>query len=80
MKTYTIIPTSELTEELVAVTSQTSLEDVRRSVDGVNCILSWIGSTPAALSDKDTYTHAQMLALVKDTEGQWYEDSVITLP
>lgn len=80
MKTYTIIPTSELTKQLVAVTCQTSMDDVRRSTDGTKCILSWRGSTPAALSSKTTYTHAQMRALVKDSQGDWYVEPNNELP
>ena len=80
MKTYTIIPTSELTKQLVAVTCQTSVDDVRRSTDGANCILSWRGSTPAALIGKTTYTYAQMRALVTDVDGDWYEEDVVVTP
>ena len=80
MKTYTIIPTSELTKQLVAVTCQTSMEDVRRSTDGTQCILSWEGTTPTELVSKTTYTHEQMLALVQDVNGDWYEEDTVVIP
>lgn len=80
MKTYVIIPTSQLTKQLVAVTCQTSLEDVRRSADGTQCILSWRGVTPTGLAGKTTYTHEQMLAIVRDVNGDWHEEDTVVTP
>ena len=72
--TFCIVQVSSLTDTLMGKVKQDSQSTVRVSTDGVNCILSWNGSTPSELSSETTYTYAQILSLVNDTGGDWYEE------
>jgi hypothetical protein len=73
LDTYAIIPTTALTEELIAQVRQGSIDSVRTSTDGNSAIVSWIGDTPSKLvAYTFIYTHAEMLQIVNDKNGIWW--------
>lgn len=70
--TYQIIFLADLSQSVMDVVNQVSLEEVRKSNDGTKCIVSWRGKTPSALSAGQNYTHEQILAIINDKQGEWY--------
>ena len=76
---YAIINYSSLTTSMISDLLQTSKSSCRRSESGVDrAIVSWNGKKPESIGDVTVYTHAQMLALVKDEDGDWYADPEAT--
>ena len=71
--TYAIIPTTALTEELIAQVRQGSIDSARTSTDGNSAIVSWVGDTPSKLvAYTSIHTHAEMLQIVNDENGIWW--------
>tara|TARA_R100000900_G_scaffold125757_1_gene100294 strand:- start:120 stop:368 length:249 start_codon:yes stop_codon:yes gene_type:complete len=64
--------TNEQLEDLVAKAIQTSIDTLRKSVDGTKAILKWDGDTPEEFESMTTYSHNQILATLATSE--WTED------
>ena len=72
---YAILDYSSLTTSMVSDLLQTSKSSCRRSESGVDrVIVSWDGKKPASIGDVTVYTHAQMISIVNDEDGDWYSD------
>ena len=56
--------TNEQLEDLVAKAIQTSIDTLRKSVDGTKAILKWDGDTPEEFESMTTYSHNQILSLI----------------
>jgi hypothetical protein len=69
---YVIVPTAELTEQMVADCYQTSPQSVRRSLDGSEAILGYAGDKPSSLSAYTELTKAQLDAEI--ASGGWNPD------
>lgn len=68
MRTYTIIPTSDIPSVNFDQVLQTSADTLRRSIDGTKALLKYEGSQPTFLSGKPEYTHAQILEILSGDE------------
>jgi hypothetical protein len=71
--TYTIIETADLTEAMVNVCQQDSMDTVRKSVDQLTAVLKWQGDTPALFEGVTTYTHAGIIEIMNTPA--WTEES-----
>ena len=63
---------SEL-ENLVANSIQSSVDTLRKSVDGTKAILKWDGDTPSCFDGMTTYTHSEILTELQ-RENVWWSD------
>ena len=66
--------TDEQLENLCANAIQTSVSTLRKTLDGTKAILKWDGDTPSVFDGMTTYNHSQILAILRDTDGDWTED------
>lgn len=72
---YAILDYSLLTSSTTSDFLQTSKSSCRRSVGGADrVIVSWDGKSPDSIQGATVYTHSEMLAIVKDKNGDWYSN------
>lgn len=70
---YIIVPTDEIDSVDFSCVNQ-EREYVRYSTDGSKFIVKYEGNKPYCLYGKTVYTHEQMLAIVNDQTGEWYQE------
>jgi len=68
MTNYTIIDASEVANVDFSKVKETSADTLRYSIDGTKTFVKFKGDTPAFLSDKQQYTHAQILEVLSGEE------------
>ena len=62
---YTIVPSAEVTQNMVDVCLETSFETLRHTVTGDDfVVLKWDGITPPSLSSYVEYNHEQILTVM----------------
>ena len=65
---YLIIPTTELSKVDFSQVEETSIDTVRKSVDGTKTFIKWNGQEPTFVSDilnlEGPYTHNQILDIL----------------
>jgi len=77
MITYVILNTTEITdEESVIDFSQLANRNagmLRYSTDGSKALVKYRGEEqPSFLNGKTTYTHAEIMVVLRDTDGDWH--------
>jgi len=72
METYTIVNTIDLTQAMIDVCQITSMDTVRKSIDGTLTILKWVGETPAIFVGATVYDNAEANVLMDTPE--WTEE------
>jgi len=68
MTNYIIIDTSEVANVDFSKVKETSANTLRYSIDGSKTFVKFEGDAPAFLSDKQQYTHAQILEVLAGEE------------
>ena len=72
---WVIITLSDYTNdqlgELVVNTIQSSIDTLRKSLDGTLAILKWDGDTPSVFSGMTIYSHGQILTILRGSD--WTE-------
>ena len=62
---WVIITLADYTEDelniLVSKALQTSIDTLRKSIDGSKAILKWDGDTPSVFNGMTTYSHSEIL-------------------
>tara|TARA_R100001594_G_scaffold76120_1_gene110818 strand:- start:149 stop:385 length:237 start_codon:yes stop_codon:yes gene_type:complete len=65
---WVIVNVSDVTDEMIANSIQSSLTTLRKSLDNTKAILKWNGNTPSCFDGMTTYTHSEILTeLAKNT-------------
>ena len=65
---WVIVNVSDITDEMIANSIQSSLDTLRKSLDNTKAILKWDGDTPSCFDKMTTYTHSEILTeLAKNT-------------
>ena len=65
---WVIVNVSDITDEMIANSIQSSLATLRKSLDNTKAILKWDGDTPSCFDGMTTYTHSEILTeLAKNT-------------
>ena len=65
---WVIVNVSDITDEMIANSIQSSLDTLRKSLDNTKAILKWDGDTPSCFNGITTYTHSEILTeLAKNT-------------
>lgn len=73
--TYTIVPNSEVTQEMIDACLENSVDTLRHTISGTNkVILKWVDDTPTSLSSYTIYTYSEILTILNDENGDWYTD------
>ena len=65
---WVIVDVSVITEEMITNAIQTSIDTLRKTLDGSKAILKWEGDTPSCFDGMTTYSHSEILEeLAKST-------------
>jgi len=65
---WVIVNVSDITEEMIDNAMQSSMDTLRKSLDGTKAILKWDGDTPTCFDGMTTYNHSEILTeLAKST-------------
>ena len=65
---WVIVNVSDITDEMITNSIQSSLDTLRKSLDNTKAILKWDGDTPSCFNGLTTYTHSEILTeLAKNT-------------
>ena len=65
---WVIVNVSDITEEMIDSAIQSSMDTLRKSLDGTKAILKWDGDTPTCFDGMTTYNHSEILTeLAKST-------------
>ena len=71
---YVIIPLSKVEDIDFDQVMETSARSLRLSEDGEYTFVKFEGDTPSFLDGYTQYTHAEIIAVLRDTSGIWYID------
>jgi|TARA_R100001530_G_scaffold82399_2_gene57438 hypothetical protein len=70
---WVIVDVSVITEEMIANAIQTSMDTLRKTLDGSKAILKWDGDTPSCFDGMITYSHSEILEELAQSE--WTDNS-----
>ena len=62
---WVIINTDDITDEMIKVSIQTGRETLRKTLNGSKAILKWDGQTPSQFDGMTTYSHSEILEILK---------------
>ena len=57
---WVIVNVSDITEEMIASAIQSSMDTLRKTLDGTKAILKWDGDTPTCFDGMTTYSHSEI--------------------
>ena len=69
---WIIINVSDITNEMIGNSNQTSMSTLRKTLDNSKAILKWDGDTPSCFDGLTTYTHSEILAEL--AKSAWSEE------
>tara|TARA_R110002020_G_scaffold189857_4_gene389209 strand:- start:1202 stop:1453 length:252 start_codon:yes stop_codon:yes gene_type:complete len=81
MTTYVILNTTEVKDEDGEVLidfsqlSNRNADMLRYSKDGSKALVKYKGDQPSFLDGKTTYTHAEIMVVLRDTDGDWHAEA-----
>ena len=58
---WVIVNVSDITEEMIASAMQSSMDTLRKTLDGSKAILKFDGDTPSCFDGLTTYNHSEIL-------------------
>ena len=65
---WVIVNVSDITDEMIINAIQSSMDTLRKTLDGTKAILKWDGDTPTCFDGMTTYNHSEILTeLAKST-------------
>ena len=65
---WIIVNVSDITEEMLSSAIQSSMNTLRKTLDGSKAILKWDGDTPSCFDGLTTYTHSEVLEELAKSE------------
>jgi len=73
-KTYVIIDAGDVSSVDFSQVYEDSASTLRYNTDDSKTFVKFSGSTPTFLNSKTQYTHSEILAILDNTEGEWYTE------
>ena len=70
---WIIINVSDITDEMILNVIQSSMNTLRKTLDGSKAILKWDGDTPSCFDGMTTYTHSEIL--IELAKSDWTNDA-----
>ena len=58
---WVIVSVSDITDEMIANAMQSSIDTLRKTLDGSKAILKFNGDTPSCFDGLTTYSHSEIL-------------------
>ena len=71
---WVIVSVSDITDDMILTAIEPNRNSLRTTVDGTKAILKFDGNTPSVFDGMTTYNHSQILAILNDTDGDWYSE------
>ena len=65
---WVIVNVSDITDEMTANAMQSSMDTLRKTLDGSKAILKFEGDTPECFDGMTTYTHSEILTELRKTD------------
>ena len=65
---WVIVNVSAITNDMIASALQTSTATLRKTLDGSKAILKWDGATPSVFDGMTTYSHSEILTILRGNE------------
>jgi len=78
--TYVILNTTEVKDEdgeaLIDFSqlANRNADMLRYSTDGSKALVKYRGDQPSFLDGKTTYTHAEIMVVLRDVDGDWHSE------
>ena len=69
---WVIVNVSDITDEMIDSAIQSSMDTLRKTLDGSKAILKFDGDTPSCFDGLTTYSHSEILAELKKSD--WTEE------
>ena len=69
---WVIVNVSDITEEMIASAMQSSMDTLRKTLDGSKAILKFDGDTPSCFDGLTTYNHSEILEEL--AKSDWTEE------
>ena len=70
---WIIINVSDITDEMILNAIQSSMDTLRKTLDGSKAILKWDGDTPSCFNGLTTYTHSEIRTEL--AKSDWTNDA-----
>lgn len=70
---WIIVNVSDITEEMIIYAIQTSMDTLKKTLDGNKAILKWDGDTPSCFDGLTTYNHSEILEEL--AKSDWNEEA-----
>ena len=71
---YVIISKDDVSSVDFSQVFETSADTLRYSTDGNKTFVKYEGNKPSFLTDKTVYSYSEILAILNNTDGEWYID------
>jgi len=71
-RSWVIVNVSDITDEMIASAIQSSMDTLRKTLDGSKAILKWEGNTPSCFDGLTTYNHSEILTEL--AKSAWTEE------
>tara|TARA_Y100001963_G_scaffold3794_1_gene4998 strand:+ start:2484 stop:2717 length:234 start_codon:yes stop_codon:yes gene_type:complete len=65
---WVIVNVSDITDEMIMSSMQSSMDTLRKTNNGSKAILKWEGNTPSCFDGMKTYTHTEILTELSKSE------------
>ena len=72
-RTYIILTAEEADGIVFADVMETSADTLRWSTDNSKTFVKFAGTTPSWLEGKTAYNHTEILAILNDEDGEWFD-------
>ena len=69
---WVIVNVSDITDEMIASAIQSSMDTLRKTLDGSKAILKFDGDTPSCFDGLTTYNHSEILTEL--AKSAWTEE------
>tara|TARA_E500000331_G_scaffold318923_1_gene331282 strand:- start:945 stop:1181 length:237 start_codon:yes stop_codon:yes gene_type:complete len=69
---WVIVNVSDITDEMIDSAIQTSMDTLRKTLDGSKAILKFKGDTPSCFEGLTTYNHSEILTEL--AKSDWTEE------
>ena len=69
---WVIVNVSDITDEMIASAIQSSMDTLRKTLDGSKAILKFDGDTPSCFDGLTTYNHSEILTEL--AKSDWTEE------
>ena len=67
-RSWVIVNVSDITEEMLSSAMQSSMNTLRKTLDGNKAILKWDGDTPSCFDGMTTYNYSEIIEILSNSE------------